>query len=125
MSKSIATKSSRRRFLVGAAATAGIAATGGFVPARFAIGQQAKLKLGLMLPYTGTFASLGNNITDAFKLAINESGGKLGGREVTFVQLDDESDPAKATANVNKLIVGENVDFVIGTVLIIVEKVGK
>ena len=116
MSKSNATKPGRRRFLAGAAATAGIAATSNFVPARFAIGQQAKLKLGLMLPYTGTFASLGNNITDAFKLAINEAGGKLGGREITYVQLDDESDPAKATANVNKLIVGENVDFVVGTV---------
>jgi branched-chain amino acid transport system substrate-binding protein len=116
MSKSNATRSSRRRFLAGAAATAGIAATGGFVPARFAIGQQAKLKLGLMLPYTGTFASLGNNITDAFKLAINQAGGKLGGREIEYVQLDDESDPAKATANANKLIVGEKVDFVIGTV---------
>jgi len=116
MSRTKITTPSRRRFLAGAAATAGIAATTGFVPARFAIGQQAKLKLGLMLPYTGTFAGLGNNITDAFKLAIGESGGKLGGRDIEYVQLDDESDPAKATANANKLIVGEKVDFVIGTV---------
>ena len=32
--------------------------------------QQGKLKVGLMLPYTGTYAALGNSITNAFKLAI-------------------------------------------------------
>ncbi|MDH5245371.1 MAG: ABC transporter permease, partial [Betaproteobacteria bacterium] len=42
--------------------------------------QPAKIKVGLMLPYTGTFAALGNSITNAFKLAIDENGGKLGGR---------------------------------------------
>ncbi len=106
----------RRRVLVGAAATAGLAATAGVLPTRIAIGQRTKLKLGLMLPYTGTFASLGNNITDAFKLAVSEAGNKLGGREFDIVQLDDESDPAKAAANANKLVVGEKVDLVIGTV---------
>ena len=34
-----------------------------------------KLKVGLMLPYSGTFAALGNNITDAIMLAINEKFG--------------------------------------------------
>jgi ABC-type branched-subunit amino acid transport system substrate-binding protein len=40
--------------------------------------QQAKLKVGLMLPYTGTFAQLGVAITNGFKLAVDERGGKLG-----------------------------------------------
>jgi branched-chain amino acid transport system substrate-binding protein len=41
---------------------------------------QAPLKVGLMLPATGTFASLGNNIESGFKLFVQEQGGKLGGR---------------------------------------------
>ena len=83
----------RRRFLT----LAGASAASTFVPARFAIGQQAKIKLGLMLPYSGTYAALGANITDALKLRITEGGGKLGGRDVDYVQVDDESNPNDAT----------------------------
>ena len=75
-----------------------------------------KLKVGLMLPATGTFAALGTAIENGFKLYVAEQGGKLGGREIEYVKVDDESDPAKATDNVNKLIKRDNVDVVIGTV---------
>jgi branched-chain amino acid transport system substrate-binding protein len=75
-----------------------------------------KLKVGLMLPYTGTFAALGTAIENGFRLQVAEQGGKLGGREVEFFKVDDESDPSKATDNVNKLIKRDNVDVLIGTV---------
>jgi branched-chain amino acid transport system substrate-binding protein len=78
--------------------------------------QGAKLKVGLMLPATGTFASLGVAIENGFKLYVAEQGGKLGGREIEYVKVDDESDPAKATDNVNKLVKRDNVDVIIGTV---------
>jgi branched-chain amino acid transport system substrate-binding protein len=105
---------SRRHLLKGLAA--GTAIVGGIVPARFAIGQAAKVKLGLMLPYTGTYAALGKNIDEALRLAINEQGGKLGGREVEYVVLDDESEPAKGAENANKLVARDKVDFLVGTV---------
>ena len=76
----------------------------------------AKLKVGLMLPATGTFAALGTAIENGFKLYVAENGGKLGGREIEFVNVDDESDPSKATDNINKLIKRDNVDVVVGTV---------
>jgi branched-chain amino acid transport system substrate-binding protein len=75
-----------------------------------------KLKVGLMLPYTGTFAALGNAIENGFRLHVAEQGGKLGGREVEYVKVDDESDPSKATDNVNKLVKRDNVDVLIGSV---------
>ncbi|MFZ5567603.1 MAG: ABC transporter substrate-binding protein [Pseudomonadota bacterium] len=75
-----------------------------------------KLKVGLMLPYTGTFASLGNAIENGFKLYVAEQGGKIGGREIEFFKVDDESSPPKATDNVNKLIKRDQVDVLIGTV---------
>ena len=78
--------------------------------------QQGKIKVGLMLPYTGTYAALGNSITNAFKLAIDENGGKLGGREIEYFTVDDESDPAKAPDNANKLIKRDQVDVLVGTV---------
>ena len=101
----------RRTFtLVAAAAAAALA-----VPAAFAQAP-GKIKVGLMLPATGTFAALGVAIENGFKLYVNEQGGKIAGREVEFVKVDDESDPAKATDNVNKLIKRDNVDVLVGTV---------
>ena len=75
-----------------------------------------KLKVGLMLPYTGTFAALGNAIENGFRLQIAETGGKVAGREVEFFKVDDESDPSKATDNVNKLVKRDAVDVLVGTV---------
>jgi branched-chain amino acid transport system substrate-binding protein len=74
------------------------------------------IKVGLMLPYSGTYAALGNAIENGFKLYVQEQGGKLGGREIQYFKVDDESEPAKATDNVNKLIKRDNVDVLVGTV---------
>jgi branched-chain amino acid transport system substrate-binding protein len=101
-----------RRPLVAALAAISLLASAGSVLAQ----APAKLKVGLMLPYTGTFASLGTAIENGFRLYVAENGGKLGGREIEFFKVDDESDPSKATDNVNKLIKRDNVDVLIGTV---------
>ncbi len=77
---------------------------------------QEPLKIGLMLPYTGTFAGPGDMVEKGFRLFIEEQGGKLGGRAVTFVKVDDESDPSKATDNMNKLVKRDNVDVIVGSV---------
>ena len=74
------------------------------------------VKVGLMLPYSGTYAALGTAIENGFRLYISEQGGKLGGRDVEFFKVDDESDPSKATDNANKLIKRDNVDVIVGTV---------
>jgi branched-chain amino acid transport system substrate-binding protein len=81
-----------------------------------AAAQQGKLKVGFMLPYSGTYAALGDAIEKGFRLYLAEQGGKLGGREVELSKVDDESEPSKATDNVNKLIKRDNVDVIVGTV---------
>src|SRR5260370_15505489 len=102
----------RRDFLK----AAGCFTAAALVPGRLAWAQAAKLRIGLMLPYTGTYAALGNAITNGFKLAVTERGGKLGGRELEYFTVDDEPDPSKAPENPNKLLQRDNVDGVIGTV---------
>ncbi|MGA0795362.1 MAG: ABC transporter substrate-binding protein [Quisquiliibacterium sp.] len=102
-------KSMFRLAAVGAALAAAMATTG-------ASAAEGKLKVGLMLPATGTFAALGTAIENGFKLYVQEQGGKLGGREIEYVKVDDESSPPKATDNVNKLIKRDNVDVIVGTV---------
>ena len=76
----------------------------------------APIKVGFMLPASGTYASLGTMIENGFKLYVDEQGGKLGGHEIQYFKVDDESDPAKATDNVNKLIKRDKVDVLVGTV---------
>jgi branched-chain amino acid transport system substrate-binding protein len=77
---------------------------------------QDKIKVGFMLPYTGTFAALGVAIENGFKQYVDEQGGKLGGKTIEFVKVDDESDPSKASDNANKLVKRDNVDVMVGTV---------
>ena len=57
--------------------------------------QGGKIKVGFMLPYTGTFAALGRAIENGFKLYVSEQGGKLGGREIEYFKVDDESEPVE------------------------------
>jgi branched-chain amino acid transport system substrate-binding protein len=104
---------SRRRFLQGAG---GLALAASPLSAPFVRAQSAPVKVGLMLPYTGTFAALGNAITNAFKLHVAERGGRLGGRALEYVVVDDESDPAKAVDNANRLVLRDKVDVLVGTV---------
>ena len=105
---------SRRTLLSGAAGAATLAVAPALrAPA---IAQNAPLKVGLMLPYTGTYAKLGKFIDDGFRLYVAQKGGKLGGREITFVQVDDESKPEAGTDNMNRLVGREKADVVVGTV---------
>ena len=101
-----------RRLFTGGALAAPVAVA----LARPAIAQAAPLKVGLMLPFSGTYASLGDNIATACELLAEQKGGKLGGRAVQFIRLDDESDPSKAVQNANRLISRDKADVVIGTV---------
>ena len=95
---------------------AGVAAALAVALAPAAHAQQPKLKVGLMLPATGTFAMIGTAISNGFRLAVAEQGGKFAGREIEFFTVDDESDPSKAPENANKLVKRDQVDVLVGTV---------
>ncbi|MGZ3411102.1 MAG: ABC transporter substrate-binding protein [Xanthobacteraceae bacterium] len=98
---------------VGGAAVAGVAIRAFPTPA---IAQAAPLKVGFMLPYTGTYAALAKNIDGAFRQYVAEKGDKLGGRSLEYVMVDDQAEPSKATDNMNKLVDRDKVDVVVGTV---------
>jgi branched-chain amino acid transport system substrate-binding protein len=106
---------SRRLVLTRSAAVIGAASTGLLLP-EIVRAQSAKVRVGFMLPYTGTFAQLGVAIENGFRMAINEQGGKLGGREIEYFKVDDESEPSKGIENANKLVQRDKVDVLVGTV---------
>ncbi|MCB1539355.1 MAG: ABC transporter substrate-binding protein [Rhodoblastus sp.] len=104
----------RRRILTLAGATGASTIAMPFVRPSWA--QSGAVRVGLLLPYSGTYAALGEAITNAMQLYVKQQGGKLGGRAIEFVKVDDESAPPKATENTTKLVSGEKVDVLCGTV---------
>lgn len=76
----------------------------------------ASVKVGFMLPYSGTYTALGEAIENGFKMYVDEQGGTLAGQEVEYFRVDDESNPAKASENANRLIKRDEVDVLVGTV---------
>src|SRR5205085_9288749 len=105
----------RRLVLTRSAAIVGAASTGLLLP-QIARAQSNKIRVGFMLPYTGTFAQLGVAIENGVRMAITEKGGKLGGREIEWFKVDDESEPSKGVENANRLVQRDKVDVLIGTV---------
>src|SRR5690606_25691302 len=105
-------KGTRRRFLRG---VAGLGAAAAISPLP-ALAQSSPIRVGLMLPYSGTYAQLGVAIENGLRLAIAEAGGNLGGRAIEISRIDDESEPAKATDNANRLINRDKVDVLVGSV---------
>ena len=105
----------RRLVISRSAALVGAASTGLLLPS-IVRAQSGKVRVGFMLPYTGTFAQLGVAIENGVRLAIDQQGGKLGGREIEWFKVDDESEPNKSVENASKLVQRDKVDVLIGTV---------
>jgi branched-chain amino acid transport system substrate-binding protein len=105
---------SRRSMLGGALAAGGATVIASL--AMPAIAQDTPLKIGIMLPFSGTYAALGEAIASAFDMHVKELGGKMGGRSVELVRVDDESDPATAQTHVNRLLGSDKADVMVGTV---------
>jgi branched-chain amino acid transport system substrate-binding protein len=105
-----------RRLVLSRSAALICAASTGLLLPQIARAQSSKIRVGLMLPYTGTFAQLGVAIENGFRMALAEQGGKLGGREVEFFKVDDESEPSKGVENATKLVQRDKVDVLVGTV---------
>lgn len=77
---------------------------------------QEPLKIGVVTVLTGPQAALGQQLRDGFNLAVKELGGKMGGRPVEVVVVDDELKPDVAVGKVKGLIERDKVEFVVGPI---------
>ncbi len=93
----------------------GLAAAFGLM-ASTALAQGEKVKVGLLLTLSGPSAVLGQQARDGFNLAVKEMGGKIGGRDVEVVVVDDELKPDVAVTKVRGLVDRDKVDFVVGPI---------
>ncbi len=74
------------------------------------------LKLGALLPVTGDLASIGANMPEAVKLAVDEINACEGvnGQPVTLITEDSQTDPAAGSAAMSKLAEVDRVAGVVG-----------
>jgi len=73
------------------------------------------IRIGVLVPLSGTNAYFGNDMLNAYKLAVSEinaTGGVLG-RQLVLVEADDGADPGMAV-QAAAMIISSNVDFVVG-----------
>jgi branched-chain amino acid transport system substrate-binding protein len=77
---------------------------------------QEKLKIGVVTTLSGPAAVLGQQLRNGLQLAIKNSDGKLGGREVQLFVEDDELKPDVAVSKAKALIDRDKVDFVVGPI---------
>jgi branched-chain amino acid transport system substrate-binding protein len=90
------------------AALAGLAAGMGLAA------EAAEVKVGVLVPYSGVYASLGQEIEDGFTLALdrfNDTGAK-----VTLVREDTEAKPPVGLAKTRKLLLQDRADVLVGVV---------
>jgi branched-chain amino acid transport system substrate-binding protein len=77
---------------------------------------QSKIKLGVIVTLSGPAAALGQQVRDGFALAVKDLGGKMGGRDVEVIVVDDELKPDAAVTKVKGLLERDKVDFVVGPI---------
>ena len=75
------------------------------------------LKIGALLQFTGTLATLGESIRKGFDLFIEENDGMLGGRPVEVLYEDDEGDPQVALRGYRQLVDRDRVNLLVTPVL--------
>lgn len=88
-----------------------------FAPAS-SVAQSPKppVKIGLVMPYTGTLSIIGQDTTRGFELALAQIGGKVAGREIQVIKEDSEAKPATGLTKTRKLVESDRVDLLVGPV---------
>src|SRR5437870_7031201 len=97
-----------KRLILLAAAAMSLAATGAQA--------QEKLKIGIIATLSGPPAVLGQQLRNGFNLAVKTLDGKLGGREVEVIVVDDELKPDVAVGKARAFVERDKVDFVVGPI---------
>ncbi len=104
----------RRRFLQTASVAAAGAAVGPWVLRAQA--QSGPVKIGVVLPYTGVYAVLGESITQAMELVFARENWTVAGRKIEMIKEDDEMKPPVGIRKTEKLIDSDKVDILTGPV---------
>lgn len=78
--------------------------------------QTGPVKIGLLVPQSGTYKALGDDMKAGFELYVEQHGGRLGGREVQIVIADEGETADSGKAAAEKLVKQDRVLAVSGVV---------
>lgn len=80
----------------------------------FAQSNADPIKIGVMLPLTGVYASGGEDGMVSVRLAVEAVGGQIAGRPIELIFEDSAADPEKALEALERLVVREGAQLVLG-----------
>lgn len=78
------------------------------------LAQDKPVKIGFISTFSGPTAVIGNDMRNAFELALDHMGRKMGGRAVEVIYEDDMQKPDIGKQKTEKLIESDKVDFIVG-----------
>ena len=78
--------------------------------------ESGPIKVGLVIPQSGVYAPLGEDMKAGWDLWLAQHGNKLGGREVETVVVDEGEGPDTGVPAVQKVLQQDRVDTVVGIV---------
>src|SRR6202522_1951805 len=79
-----------------------------------AFAQGKTVKIGFISTFSGPTAVIGNEMRNAFELALDHLGRKLGGKPVEVIYEDDQQKPDVGKQKTEKLVQSDHVDFIAG-----------
>jgi len=91
-----------------------VASTALMLAAGPAMAQQKTVKIGFISTFSGPTAVIGNDMRNAFELALDHLGRKMGGLPVEVIYEDDQQKPEVGKQKTEKLIESDKVDFITG-----------
>src|ERR1700674_1922834 len=104
----------RRDFVAAGLATGGLSLFPELVPS--AARARDALKIGVILPASGVYTQLGDEITKGMRLYFDQMRNKAGGRDIQVIAENESSDPSVAVTKATKLIQSDKVDLLAGIV---------
>src|SRR6201989_3216399 len=72
------------------------------------------IKIGFVSTFSGPTAVIGNDMRNAFELALDHMGRKMAGKPVEVIYEDDQQKPDVGKQKTEKLVQSDKVDFIAG-----------
>ena len=74
------------------------------------------IKIGALLPTTGVYASLGQNLLNGMELYFEENNWEIAGKKIEVIHEDSEADPQVSLRKLRKLTDQDNIDILTGPI---------
>ncbi len=74
------------------------------------------VRIGAILPYSGVYTSLGENLTRGLELYFDSVNWTAGGKKIELIKEDEGNDPQAALSKLRKLVDSDKIDILTGPV---------